>query len=181
MTGDWDPSPSGLQFLLKEVSSATSGEVSYRRSPIQLEQSDLSRYPFLYITGHLDFRFSDAAATNLKNYLERGGFLLASNCCDSRAIRHGRCGANSSACCRTKASRWCRRRTRSTLRVLRLTASRPGCGWRGIERDGAWSVIYSPLSIGTAWDREERPFVALPEPSAARKLGINILVYSMTH
>ena len=178
--GDWDPSPSGLQFLLKEVSAATSGQVSYRRTPIQLEQSDLSRYPFLYITGHLDFTLTAAAATNLKNYLERGGFVLASNCCASQGF-----------------DRALRRELRRVLpdKSLRaipandplyaahfdVGAGQGGTALEGIERDGAWSVVYSAASIGTAWDREERPFVPLPDPAAAKRLGVNVLVYAMTH
>jgi len=38
---------------------------------------DLWNYPYLYLTGHGSIRFTEAESKRLKEYLERGGFLHA--------------------------------------------------------------------------------------------------------
>ncbi len=49
-------------------------------------------YPMLFITGHFDFTLSDKEKQNLKEYLERGGFLYVEDCGGSLALlkRYGR-------------------------------------------------------------------------------------------
>ncbi len=179
--GDWDPDPSGLQYLLKKVSGETSGMVSYQRVAIDPQKDDLRQYPYLYMTGLLDFTFPEEAVQRLRQYLSRGGFLMISN------------GAN---------RRWFNHAVRRELgRVLperpfaRLAPSHPvySCHFaldrashgnarlEGITLDGATCVIYSPGSIGSAWDGEPRPFVELPDSALALKMGVNVLVYAMTH
>jgi hypothetical protein len=51
----------------------------------------------------------------------------------------------------------------------------------GITIDGFTCVIYSPLCLGCAWEREEHPFVKSIDQEYAFRLGTNLIVYSMTH
>lgn len=179
--GDWDPCPASLQFFLKAVSDETSGFVNYRREPVELEKTDLFNYPLVFLTGHLDFSFSPKAVENLRNYLERGGMLLISNCCNRREF--------------DRAVRREMARALPGTKLTPLDASHPAFSahfdlsgkssgklrLEGVSHEGATCVIYSPGSIATAWDREPRPYVDLPESGDARKEGINCLVYAMTH
>jgi hypothetical protein len=179
--GDWDPSPASLQFLLKAVSDETSGFVDYRRAPVDLEKADLANYPLAFLTGHNDFTLSAKAVENLRNYLDHGGALLVSNCCNrrefDRAVRRetaklypkGKLRPLDSTHPAFSAHHDLTQKSNGKLRL------------EGLERDGRTAVLYSPSSMSTAWDMKSRPYVDLPDPSEARDLGVNCLVYAMTH
>ena len=179
--GDWDPSPTGVQLMLKKVSEATSGLVSYRRRPVDPAKGEIFKCPFLFLTGHLDFTLSEAAVENLRQYLDRGGFLLISNCCNrdgfDRAVRRELARIDPDRKLKTMSPRHGIYDVQFDVRAddtetLRL---------EGIEGPDGLRVVYSPGSIATAWDQEGRPFVRLADSEAARQLGVNILVYTMTH
>jgi hypothetical protein len=48
--------------------------------------ADIFETPFLFMNGHNDFVYSATELNNLRNYLERGGFLFASGCCTNPAF-----------------------------------------------------------------------------------------------
>jgi hypothetical protein len=47
---------------------------------ITLDDPEIFSYPFLYITGHQEISLSDTEQSMLREYLERGGFMLADDC-----------------------------------------------------------------------------------------------------
>jgi len=51
----------------------------------------------------------------------------------------------------------------------------------GIVRGGVLSVIYSPIGLGTQWDGVERPFAKCYSPQDGLRIGMNVIVYAMTH
>ena len=51
----------------------------------------------------------------------------------------------------------------------------------GVTHGGSTVVLYSAGSLGSAWDGEPRPFVPLPDTETARQMGVNAVVYAMTH
>ena len=51
----------------------------------------------------------------------------------------------------------------------------------GIEMNGAYSVIYSPYSIGCGWEGVDAPFTRGFQQDTSLLLGMNMLVYSLTH
>jgi len=51
---------------------------------VKLAAKELFRYPFAILTGEGSFVLTEAERANLRRYLERGGFLLASAGCSSR-------------------------------------------------------------------------------------------------
>ena len=42
-------------------------------------------------------------------------------------------------------------------------------------------VIYSRFGLGSGWDGQERPYAYEILPNDSLKLGVNIILYSMTH
>jgi len=75
--GDWDPHPSGPTELLKEVERRTSIAVSLQRHPLTLDDPDLFSFPFVYLTGALDFTpFTEEDTATWRRFLRYGGFLL---------------------------------------------------------------------------------------------------------
>jgi hypothetical protein len=70
-------------FLIKaEKESAIS--TSRRFHAVKLASDDVYGFPLVIMTGEGSFALSDAERQNLKRYIERGGFLLASAGCSSQ-------------------------------------------------------------------------------------------------
>ncbi len=75
--GDWYANPSGLPNLLRAIRTDTGMPVSDRPASTKLTDPALWSYPYLYMTGHGNVRFTDEEVKILRRYLESGGFLHA--------------------------------------------------------------------------------------------------------
>jgi hypothetical protein len=189
--GDWDPDPSAAANLLRSVAALTSATVKFKRISVTLDQ-DLSGVPFLYLTGHEDFRLSAAQAANLRRFLESGGFLLADACCGRQAFDLA-----------------FRREIRKALPdhplvplppdhpvftshlviekvgyTPRLGQERPGFDrpeMEGVTVGGALRVLYSHYDLGNGWEGIDHPFTRGLRAGDALKIGVNAIAYAMTH
>ena len=75
-SGDWDSAPLVGVNLLDSVVRYTSIKVSSTPVVVPLASTDVMRFPFLYLTGHLPVRFTEAERANVRAFVERGGFLF---------------------------------------------------------------------------------------------------------
>ena len=75
--GDWYGDPSSIPNLLNFINENTSIAVNLEEVKIKLTDSNLYYYPFLYLTGHGNIRFSEDEVGILREYLKKGGFLHA--------------------------------------------------------------------------------------------------------
>ena len=75
--GDWYANPSSLPNLLERIARDTRIPVARREAVVTPLSPDLRDYPYLYMTGHGNVRFSEAEAEALRGYLTFGGFLHA--------------------------------------------------------------------------------------------------------
>lgn len=73
--GDWYSDPSSLPNLLNYVSVNTSIKVEPEEVRIKLTDNDLYLYPYLYLTGHGNIRFSEEEVNILREFLLNGAFL----------------------------------------------------------------------------------------------------------
>jgi hypothetical protein len=73
--GDWYANPSGLPNLLQAIRQRTGLPVAATAARTRLTDPGLWSYPFLYMTGHGNVRFSDEEVRLLRRYLASGGFL----------------------------------------------------------------------------------------------------------
>lgn len=78
--GDWYCDPSSLPNLLKAINERTHIRAAPKEVVIELTNPDLYKYPYLYMTGHGNVRFTDEEVKILRNYLINGGFLHADDC-----------------------------------------------------------------------------------------------------
>jgi hypothetical protein len=63
-------------------------------------------------------------------------------------------------------------------------AARPGLTrpyLEGITLNGDLKVIYSPIDLETGWQGLNPPLARAYQPESALKLGVNIIMYAMTH
>ena len=75
--GDWYSDPSSLPNLLERVHRDLGIPVTDREAVVSLDEPELFHYPYLYLTGHGEIRFSDEEIWALRAHLESGGFLHA--------------------------------------------------------------------------------------------------------
>jgi len=189
--GDWDPDPSGLSYLLRAVREDTTADVKFRRVPVDPEDADLFAYPFLYLTGQLDFTFTKQARQNLRSYLERGGFLLVVNAAHrvdfDRAVRRElKAILPDGPLTPLEADHplFAAHREIPVTPILREGRSaKPRFDARveGIDLAAGTAVVYAPLGIGAAWQDAELPYTPMPDRNYALALGVNTVVYAITH
>ena len=75
--GDWYANPSSLPNLLAEVRARTGIPTAERDVAVRPSDPGLRDYPFLYMTGHGNVRFSPQERLALRRHLLEGGFLHA--------------------------------------------------------------------------------------------------------
>ena len=73
--GDWYSDEQSLVELLQFVGDQTLLDVAPREDVVELSSDKVFTFPYLYLTGHGNVRFTDLEATRLRRYLEGGGFL----------------------------------------------------------------------------------------------------------
>jgi len=75
--GDWYCDPSSIPNLLEYLRSNTSMSKTSKEVRIKLTDSNANQFPYLYITGHGNIRFSNNEIIALRSILSNGGFLHA--------------------------------------------------------------------------------------------------------
>jgi len=75
--GDWYSNPSSLPNLLREIRKQTSMQTAENEVRVELTSKDLFNYPYLYMNGHGNIKFTEEEVQRLRAYLTNGGFLHA--------------------------------------------------------------------------------------------------------
>jgi hypothetical protein len=75
--GDWYANPSALPNLVKAAKERTKLPICDSVATVSIMDENLFRFPFIYLTGHGNIRFSMAERLRLRKYLINGGFLWA--------------------------------------------------------------------------------------------------------
>jgi hypothetical protein len=75
--GDWYNDPSLVPNMLKELAVRARVVTDSDQIVVDLTDERLFNYPFLFLTGHGNIKFTDEEAERLRLYVEHGGFLYA--------------------------------------------------------------------------------------------------------
>lgn len=73
--GDWYANKTALPNLLAFANRELNCSFVLEEDVVEVGNSDLFLYPYVYMTGHGNVIFSEADAANLRKYLLGGGFL----------------------------------------------------------------------------------------------------------
>jgi hypothetical protein len=73
--GDWYANPTSLPNLIRFCNSNINTTLSLKPATVEPSSPALLSFPFVHMTGHGNVIFNDADVSNLRNYLESGGFL----------------------------------------------------------------------------------------------------------
>ncbi|HPG69055.1 MAG TPA: DUF4159 domain-containing protein [Candidatus Hydrogenedentes bacterium] len=184
--GDWDPDPSAVANLLKAINRNSAIHVRFVRKNVDAMSTDLFNVPFLYMTGHHEFRFSEQEVQNLRAYLLDGGFLLADACCGRTAF---------DTAFRREMARVLPDRALEAIPaedalysalypVKRVTLTRTGDSaprLEGVRVEGLYAVVYSRDDLGNGWEGIEHPYVNDICQEDSLRLAMNVVMYALTH
>ncbi len=190
--GAWNTHSGGAVRLLETLRKDTSLRVSLKRVPVTPGKDDLSPFTFLYLTGLDDFHCDAEAVAALKLFLDRGGALLINNGLGLETFDHA-----------------VRRELKKVLpngdlaplpathpvfsSIYRITEAKftPAAlaakrdlkepVLEGISLGGDVKIIYSPYDVEAGWEGLDYPLAKAYEPNSAMQLGVNIIMYLMTH
>ncbi len=192
--GQWNPDPAGLSTLLDTVSSNTSLKVSFATQPLKLNSRELTTFPFIYMTGHDDFTLNGDEVAALRAYLKAGGFLMADACCGRKAFdvafrrELGRVlpGAKLQRLPASHALYGIQYKiasvNHSQAAVVQRKLQNPGApALEGVAINGQLAVVYSSLDLGCGWELKPHPYGVGYESRDAIKLGVNIVLYAVSH
>ena len=190
--GDWDTQPAALASLLKYLAENTTVAVQFKRENVDLRSIDAFAHPILYMTGHDDFKLAEEEVTNLRRYLAAGGVLVANSCCGRKSFDDAFRREIARVLPDQKLERVPLEHPlyRSVFPIQRVEYTalvlheRPGLDrptLEGISIENQLRVIYSPLGLVNGWSGAPNPYAREYVGNDALRLGINILVYAMTH
>ena len=189
---NWDSQQNAIANLLKAVATKTSAEVKFVHRTVELGKGDLQTYPFLYMTGHYDFKLSDDEVNALKRYIQAGGFLLASPCCGSRefdvAFRRELARVMPGNTLEKLPAEHAVYHILNDIESVKYTeyvtvsgTVAPPLPLEGITIGGNTPVVYCPFGLGGGWRGFDHPYALDMVQQDATNLGVNIVLYSMTH
>ncbi len=191
--GDWDPHPSSAVELLKEVDRRTSIAILPQRHALSLDDPDLFSYPFLYLTGTLNFApFTEEESATLRRFLHFGGCLLVNDASGyrnspfDRRIREEVKGIFPDQNLERLPFDHAVFRSYYLVRTVagrRLVSP----SLEGITIDDWTPLIYCQNDLGGAWERDHlgnwvQECLPGGEPQRFQSfmLGVNIVMYSLT-
>lgn len=82
--GEWDPNPNSAINFIRHLSKVMNADIASRKAVVTLSGKEIFNYPFVYVTGHGNIVFSNEEKLVLKQYLSRGGTILADDCCGNK-------------------------------------------------------------------------------------------------
>ena len=191
--GEWDPNPQFTDALIEELELRTSIGALKERRLISLTDPNLFFSPFLYMAGRQEFDpWTAEEREALKRYLTFGGFLLAEDTMGTR-------GFGFDAAFRREMKQLFPNHELKRLPpdhsvfqsfyLINTVAGRQRVHpyLEGIIIDNWTPVIYSQNDLSGAWSRDRFGkwlHECVPggegQRMSAFKLGINIIVYSLT-
>lgn len=190
-SGDWDSAPLVPANLIDSVAQYTSIAVAPTGVNVPLASDAMLQYPFVYLTGHLPVRFSEAERRNLRTLVARGGMVfMDDHNHDVDGIFH-----------KTAMEEIHRAigepvdlpndhelyRAFFTFPDGPPTTSQELNGWgdnlvhknlQAVLRDGRIALLYSSKDYSSEWNYhpESKKFNAIDNT----KFGVNVIVYALT-
>ena len=191
--GVWNVHPGAATALLMKLRRYTSVRVNLKRAAIDAGQDNLGSYQFLYMTGLDDFSFSQNELSALTRYLKHGGVLVINNglglgtfdAAVRREIERLLPEASLEPIQADHALHSGLFDTSSVQYSPVVVKSKPELNGKpyllGVTIDGDLRIIYSPYDLEAGWLEVHYPQMRGYEPVSAQRLGMNLILYMMTH
>jgi hypothetical protein len=183
--GDWYANPSGLPNLMKAITQSMSVRMTDRPANVRLTDPALWSYPYLYMTGHGNVKFSSEEVVLLRRYLLQGGFLHADDNYGMdesfrREMKRVFPDAELVEVPHDHPVYHVVYDFPNGLPKVHKHDDKPAQGF-GIFKDGRLVVFYSYQSdLGNGWEDAERYGDAPATREAALRMGVNLFAYAMS-
>lgn len=190
--GVWKTRHSGLSVLLQTFNERTGIPVKFSLRELRPTDPTIYNAPLLYITGHEHFELKDGEVAALRNYLSNGGFLFAEACCGRKGFDLGLRKMMAKVLPGRQFERipltsplFKEPNDISTVGVTPALMESLGKAdtepyLMGIDVDGHYAVIYSPIGLAGGWEMCQSPYARGCNTASSVKMGQNILMYSVT-
>lgn len=169
-------------LVAAEKESAIS--TSRRFHAVKLSAEELFDFPLVIMTGEGDFTLPDAERVNLRSYVERGGFLLASAGCSStpwnRAFRREMAAIFADRKLKPVSMEHPVFHTVYEIKKLRAKHGKPH-PLEGISIEGRIGVLYSQDGLNDTAHTQGCCCCGGNELTNAEKVNVNILAYALTY
>jgi hypothetical protein len=190
--GDWDPTPHGLPNLLKTIDQSTTLHVQFKRIPVDPEKGDIFSFPILYMTGLQKFTFNDTIRQRLRQYLDNGGVMVVDDAVgnsefdkafrqEMKLIYKDRDLKPIRADHPMLSFVFDEKQVQLAPQAKKLFGNIGAPRLEVIEVEGTMPVIYSPLSMSAGWEQLPRAYNIGYADDDALKLGVNVLMYVISH
>ncbi|MCZ7647501.1 MAG: DUF4159 domain-containing protein [Planctomycetota bacterium] len=190
--GVWNTDPGGPGNLLRTLATETQLKVVFRRQAVKLGEDSLEGTQFLYMSGCHDLTLSEGEVRALQAFLHRGGTLLIDNAqglqtfdqAVRRELKKVVPGAGLQpidAGHEIFSTRYRIQKASYTPAVQRLQPKLDTPALEGLQLDGDLRILYSPYDLGGGWQGDEHPQAKGYSRLDALRLGVNLVVYAMTH
>ena len=190
--GDWDPTPHGLPNLLKTIDQSTTLHVQFKRIPVDPEKGDIFSFPILYMTGQQQPHFNDTIRKRLRQYLDNGGVLFVDCAVGNSEFDRG-FQAEIRQIYADRALKplpenhpiyslvFDAKQVQLAPMAKQMLGNVVRPQLQAIEVDGTITVLYSRLSLSAGWEQLPRAYNLGYADEDALKLGVNALMYVVSH
>ncbi len=184
--GDWYTDPSSLPNLLNEINRRTTIRANPKEEVVEITDPRLFEFPYLYMTGHGNIHFTDEEIKILRNYFANGGFLHADDCygMDSSFRREIKKVFPDSPLIELPFDHPIYHSFYdfpNGLPKIHEHDDKPAQGF-GIFCQNRLVVFYTyECDLGCGWEDPDVHNDPPEKRESALKMGINILIYALTH
>lgn len=184
--GDWYCDQTSLANLLKAINGRTTIRAAPKEVVVELTDPNIFKYPYLYMTGHGEVKFSEEEIKILRRFLTNGGFLHADDCygMDSSFRREMKKVFPDSSLIELPFDHPIYHSFydfSEGLPKIHEHDNKPAQGF-GIFYQNRLVVFYSYESdLGCGWEDADVHNDPPEKREAALRMGINIVIYYLTH
>ena len=200
-TGGWDAAPMAVRNLLIALNKTSGTFASTRVKDLTALDPNLFNYPLLYMHGRNNFALNSQEQGKLREYLQRGGVLIADSCCgapqfdksfretignlfpDRKLQRipatHELFSADMAYDLKQVRRREQDQRASDPDAPLGLTVRTVEPYIEGIEIDGKYVVLYSRYDISCGLERQASLACPGYVHEDAVRLAINMVMYAL--
>ncbi len=173
--------------FLNVVQRETGIPVNRRFKSVKLDSPELFEFPFIMMTGEKKFALTQTERENLKKYLDRGGFLLASAGCSSKewdeSFRRELNSLFDEEESRLRPIEMDHALWKTVFDIEKIDLKNPAGDVRmaGLERNGKLVVVFSPEGLNDTGNVEGCCCCGGNEIRNASQILVNIFVYSLLY
>jgi hypothetical protein len=172
-------------YFLGEAATVTGLAIEPRFQKLKLGDEELFTTPFCVFTGTGDFKLSEKERANLRAYLQRGGFIVASPGCSDKpwvaAFRREMEGTLADTPMKTIPMTHPIFDMVHKVPQLHLEKKKGTTMLQGIEIDGRLALVFSPEGLNDTDHTEGCCCCGGNEITECMLMNINLLVYSLLY